>query len=235
MQMKVFLISFPRSGHHVLANVIKHYASITSIPFSYCEFYTCNSKNVDTLMCPPLGCTQSNCGECDVLLTKNHDFFLNPACVEADWKHEIPIDPIKTYIVMYRKDPVRQFEAWYRHYQICNTDEPNLASFRDFYLVNQEYHTAFVKKWIETKHTNVHLVSYEELVEDPENVIETVLQVLYPYKRVYSNVIKHVVKTNGICYKHNVPDNVYHRLCVCMSKPPPENNQDPSSKDYQHK
>ena len=86
--MKNFLVSFPRSGQHLLERLLKDTYEYYDWEFSYCEFYEC---------CRSAPCSKGS------LFTKNHDFGVN-----------LPIEDEYRYLVLYRHDKLRQLEAWFR-------------------------------------------------------------------------------------------------------------------------
>jgi len=95
--MSNFIISFPRSGQHLVESVLNFICKEHGTFFKYCEYYTC--------------CKKTPC-ELESNVQKNHDFSL-----------EFPINENWKYVILYRKDPILQLEACSRYMNIDNTDE----------------------------------------------------------------------------------------------------------------
>lgn len=146
-----FLISFPRSGHHIMVDVIEDITKLNNLPFSYCEFYTC---------CNQIPCTKNS------FLAKNHDFDL-----------DIPITPENKYIVLYRDDPFEQLEAWYRYQLLYPNSVDDLNVFIER---NIQYYNNFRNKWVDNNYQNIIKITYDEFLKDPDQIFKNILNVLFP-------------------------------------------------------
>lgn len=120
--MKHFVfVTFPRSGHHLVIDILKELARSHDVEFSYCEYYTC---------CKEFPCAHN----CQIM--KNHDFDLSLQSI-----------PDFTYIVMYRDNPIEQLEAWYRFN--IGSQTYNIDDCLTFIKGHSLYYTAFLKKWVD--------------------------------------------------------------------------------------
>ena len=169
--MKNFLISFPRSGQHLMERLLKDVYQYYGLGFSYCEFYSC---------CRKAPCSKGS------LFTKNHDFGIN-----------LPIVDRYRYLVLYRRDKLRQLEAWFRMerqplraslgptHRNCpslNYTQPQtFQQFVNFARINRAYFDNFRGKWIEKNNRgNCLLVEYYDLVKQPHIFLLKILKFFNP-------------------------------------------------------
>ncbi len=151
-------VSFPRSGHHLLVQMLKvHFAekkerypaegmATTAAhaivgPFSYCEYYRC--------------CRERPCKH-GATFGKSHDF-----C-----GRELEPDPDVRYIVQIR-EPEWAIES---HYELRRG-----RAWKPFAAEWARSWNKFVRKWIVPNHENVLVVSYRRLVEVPSFTFAAVL------------------------------------------------------------
>lgn len=224
MNQHIMLVTFPRSGHHLLVALVNDYAKLQNLPFSYCEFYGCHTKQGEDKNIHKI-CTQNNCSDTCCVLTKNHDFGLNPYCPVPEWTDPVTINANKRYIILYRQDPVKQFEAWYRHFKACNTP-PNIKydarkeTYNDFvenfYVYNIDYYDAFIKKWVTSKNKNVYAFTYESLVENTMIQLTSILNIIYPYHNVNVVNLRNVIQKNDVGYKNTITKEVYEKVKTLM-------------------
>lgn len=229
MESKIYLITCPRSGHHLIVDLIAAFASFYNLPFSYCEFYCHNLKrNVLNIKDPPVKCTNKPCVY-DSMLMKSHDFALNPNCAIKEWKTEVPIQPASKYIVIYRKDPVIQLEAWYRHYRAFLIGEenydPSSETYDDFissfFIPNIEYINAFYKKWVFSSYDNCYKFYYEDIIESPRSSLIDILHVVYPqYEKLIQNdvVIDQIIQSHNVAFKHKIPSETHIKLKTAIQQ-----------------
>lgn len=155
-----YIISFPRSGQHLVRNILENVCKRTNKQFSYCEFYRC--------------CRQTPCKykRTDTInFYKNHDFLLDPTYKDKPLQVNINIEDNEKYIVLYRKDPIEQLEAYYRYLK------PEISLF-EFCKQKKEYYNAFIEKWVTPSLSNVFLLDYDTLIHDPYNSISRLLSFL---------------------------------------------------------
>ena len=181
------LMSFPRSGLHCIKDTIQEIALIQKIPFSFCEYYNCCRK------CP---CTH-NC-----TLMKNHDFLDDTQ----------PIIPNHKYIVLYREDMIEQLEAWYRCLNVNSTNKPyNLKDCKKFVTTHIPYYINFVSKWV-LADTDYLKITYDDLLENPINIITKVFCYLYPNIPPNSKIINDVIKRRNIKKRYHLSPENYRFL-----------------------
>jgi hypothetical protein len=216
---KNMFISFPRSGHCITIKIIQDIAEKYKLPFSYCEFYNHNTPSDIIGASYSNICTKPDCNnDQSSLITKSHDFALNYNCLINEWKQPISINSYQKYIVLYRDNAIIQLEAWYRHCK--NSDNPDYTDYTDFpvfYKSNINYYKAFREKWVDTKYYNVLAISYETLVNNPTQVILSILRVIYPNTFNASSIdnlknINDVIAENNLRYQHIMTKKEYYEL-----------------------
>jgi hypothetical protein len=128
------IVSFPRSGQHLVEKILEFCCKGHEIDFTYCEFYTC---------CNSLPCKK------DKEFSKNHDF---------DLKLEINND-IKC-VCLYREDIILQLESYYR-FSIGQTKiKYKYKDLLKFIKDESTYYNDFKSKWINNKNKNILKVDY---------------------------------------------------------------------------
>ena len=180
--MKNFLISFPRSGQHLVERLLKDAYKYYDLDFSYCEFYNC--------------CRQAPCSN-GSLFTKNHDFEVS-----------LPIKDEYRYLVLYRRDELRQIEAWFRMefyppsaptYRDCPSPDytrPQMfRRFVNFVQLKRTYFENFRRKWVEKNNrSNCLLVEYYDLVAQPCVFLSKVLEFFNPNRDFDKEEIQKILK-----------------------------------------
>jgi len=201
---EIYFVTIPRSGHHITIDIIKEIAHQNSLPFSYCEFY--NHQ----------GCTHCPCDEKDhpFKIYKSHDFELSPECIIPEWKHPLHIHSDHIYIIMYRRDPIRQFESWYRHYVDTYPDKSHIRKFPIFLRANIEHYSNFIQKWLyhSKDYANIHSFAYEDFLSDPRKVIQSILALLYPENHSSIKGVDDIIDTFDVRYKHNISVEQYDTI-----------------------
>lgn len=151
-----YIISFPRSGQHLVESILGYIYKKLNKDFTYCEFYSCCNKIGE---CPK----KSN-------FQKNHDFWIN-----KDY-NKFLIKNSDKYLVLYRKDKIKQLEAYYRFYVktsrkklVYNYDE--LISFAKN---NSLYYDNFINKWVNNNLNNILKIEYYDFVNDPNFYIKNI-------------------------------------------------------------
>lgn len=144
------IISFPRSGQHLIYEILKSIYFVHDYDFTYCEYYDC---------CNSVPCIFRS------IYQKNHDFTLN-----------YNIIPTKSYVVFYRKNIIHQLEAYYRYKINKNNEQYDLEELLTFINNNFYYYINFYKKWIFEKHDNIMCIDYNSFVENPHDYVNQILQ-----------------------------------------------------------
>jgi hypothetical protein len=167
LSTELYLVTFPRSGHHLVESLIRATCRLNGIEYSYCEFYNC--------------CQQSPCRD-GKLLQGTHDF-------------DLRLDPgDRRVFVLYRQDPVLQMDAWYRWHMGKKRGEYNhileteadwwvgdeyVRGLRHYLLLRRDYYQGFVRKWSQSESELVDALDYHELVRQPSQGIKKVLMHLF--------------------------------------------------------
>jgi hypothetical protein len=155
----VFLVSYPRSGHHWLVELATEYSSllygvepdvmrkrektafVRAGEFSYCEYYR---------HCGEVPCRDG------ALVQKNHDLDLG-----------LPLDAAFRYVALAR-DPVPSIVSYYK---LTRAAKPWPA----FASRKAKYWCDFVDKWMLTERSNVLRLTYEGILADPAAALSSFL------------------------------------------------------------
>jgi hypothetical protein len=194
------LVSFPRSGQHLVEKILKFICKEHDVKFTYCEFYTC---------CNSLPCKKGK------EFSKNHDFDLNLE-VNNDIK----------YACLYREDIILQLEAYYR-FSIGQTKiKYKYKDLLKFIKDKSTYYNDFKSKWINNKNKNILKVEYYEILENPEKISKKIFKHFFPDIKIKNSVFKKLVdielevnNTPGVGnFKHKISlinqldDKIYKKL-----------------------
>jgi len=162
--MQLTLISFPRSGQHLVTRLLRFYCENQGIEFSYCGFYS--------------HCNQTPCAS-GWLFQKNHDLDL-----------KLPIKPTDKYLVLYRSNMIAQLDAWFRfdvelnwglkhNPGIANYDYPEKKAALIAFMekdwrdgkTRDQYYLGFIKKWVMCANENVFKLEYDSWLAKPEKFL----------------------------------------------------------------
>ena len=202
-----FIISFPRSGQHMMERVLESMYQYYNIDFSYCEYYNC---------CQQIPCKYQK------KFQKNHDFDLT-----------LNIDDRYKYLVLYREDYIQQLEALFRlncggdihrtdwkpwkevdYIQFDYTDEKVLSRLIEFVKKSKNWHSNFKKKWVENDYQNCWKVEYNDFLKYPEIKTFEVLKFLNPGIRFDYQSVQNIInnRTEKISYKNKINIDIYHKI-----------------------
>jgi len=192
-----FLVSFPRSGHHMVERMLRAICRAHDYPYSYCEYYSC--------------CKRQPCAE-NAVLQKNHDFDLN-------------FDPdMGRSVVLYRSDPIVQLDAWYRwrvgrrsgEYQEVLEPDPgwwktraHLDGLTRFATRHARYYRRFVAKWVEANPENIVAIEYGSFLNSPEDFMFRILAHLFPDLSFDARVIADAVRIENPSPRKQMPAEFY--------------------------
>ena len=182
------IISFPRSGQHLIEKILKFICKEHDVEFTYCEFYTC---------CNSLPCKKGK------EFSKNHDFDLNLE-VNNDIK----------YVCLYREDIILQLEAYYR-FSIGQTKiKYKYKDLLKFIKDKSTYYNDFKSKWVNNKNKNILKVDYYEIIENPEKISKKIFKHFFPDIKIKNNVFKKLVDIE--LEVNNTPgvDNFKHKISL---------------------
>ncbi|HMB90214.1 MAG TPA: hypothetical protein VKP65_05160 [Rhodothermales bacterium] len=154
---RLYAKSMPRSGHHLLTNLLCEYFGTA---LHYCEFYTGGDTCCHALPCHrvfhPL--LQNH-----LFLQKSHDFGFSD-----------PIDLPGKYLVQYRH-PIPRLQSIFDHHTSVTEKTDSEDHFQKFAWSQTRYFIRFWKKWIQPSQPNLFLLSYEELIEEPREMLVQLL------------------------------------------------------------
>lgn len=171
-------VSLPRSGHHLLAGLLRSYFGPRLV---YCPHYT-KSQGMEK--------NKANC--CDVeLCTHKHKVTY---CKNHDFHGLIPKVAGARYLVQYR-DFLPSMISSYELY-VKNGNEDSEKRFRKFSDKKVGQYNNFVKKWIlsEDNHIQKLVIKYEDLTSAPEEWLEKALQ-FFGTENVVRSRIRDLVAT----------------------------------------
>lgn len=199
-----YIISFPRSGQHLVEGVLTYLSSKFEFEFKYCDYY--NS-------CNKIPCT------CGCNFQKNHDFSLNPL---SD-NHNINLINISNddkYLILYRKDMIIQLESYYRYSLKLYSKEYQFDDLINFIKNNIEYYKNFINKWVNNKNSNILVIDYYDLVDNFNQYFKTIVNHFFEKNIDFDltninfkvrNGIKGF-KTSKIEIKNEIDDFVYNKI-----------------------
>jgi len=203
----MIIVSFPRSGQHLVESILKYLCDSHKIPFSYCEFYGC---------CNQIPCKNNS------LISKNHDFNL-------DLKIDIDIK----YVALYRSNIIYALESYYRYWIKLNKLEYNYDGLLNFIINTSDYYNNFTKKWIRNDKSNIIKIGYYELISNPivnskrifshffpeiPQIEEVFLNIPNISFDVYSGLPQGNKESNKIKLINSVSDELYKKLEDDLSK-----------------
>lgn len=144
-------VSFPRSGHHALKDVLAEYFGSA---FHYCEFYLEPEKRFGT-------CARSN-------YQKQHDFDL-----------DVPIMTDRRYLVQVR-NPIAAIQSW-MDLDVRTGERPHFSCHEDWHAEfssRLRYWTGFVEKWYVQRIAPRFIIQYERLLANPMPTLISTVQFL---------------------------------------------------------
>ncbi len=198
-------VSLPRSGHHLLERLLRHYFPEDL----YCDFYTCCQ------------CTPCKFGK---KIQKHHDLSLQ-------LKNRFD----KLHLIQFRREPQAQFEAYFRffqrlyergevtfevqkHFDYFNNyyneyyktfnDSPSVEVLKQSYnrFVNDHvsYYMEFVKKWItNNENPNTFFLAYEDFIRQPSEHLRWVVDLISPQSDIATDKLRDALTSETIALKHD--------------------------------
>lgn len=158
--------SMPRSGHHLLAQVLGEYYGPH---YSYCEFYGGGDACCHAIPCrQPYQPLLAN----RLFLQKSHDLKLSD-----------PVDLPGKYIIQYRH-PVPRMQSNYDHNRHVTGRPDTLEDFRRFAKVEMTYFIRFWQKWLREPIRDAFVLTYENLVGQPREALTDLLAFIEPERAV---------------------------------------------------
>lgn len=182
------IVSFPRSGQHLVEKILEFCCKEHNIEFTYCEFYNC---------CNSIPCKQNK------MIGKNHDFDLTME-LENDYK----------YISLYRKDVILQLEAYYRYWIKCNNYEYDYNSLLNFIKDNERYYKKFTKKWIKNKNKNILKLEYYEILNNPIKSSKKIFRHFFPEVKINNKIFDKLIDIELEVYTPGLEGIYYHKISL---------------------
>ena len=164
------IISFPRSGQHLIESVMRHLCLQHNIDFTYCEYYGC---------CKTIPCSKG------YLFSKNPDFSLDLE-IKKDVKH----------IVLYRSDMILQLESYYRFATINKDTEYNYNNLLNFIRENTRYYNNFLEKWINNNYDNIIKIEYYDFVNNPIKYSKIIFSHFFPNCEIKEDIFNELPNIN---------------------------------------
>ncbi len=148
------IISFPRSGQHMIERMLSEFYKAENIPYKYCEYYTC--------------CRQIPC-KYNANYQKNHDF-----------KLQLKIEPNQKYLFLYRKNKLEQLEAFYRFKKKNKQNYKNPQEYLNLLQFCKEkipYYNALVEKFVynENENENILSIDYNDFLHNPAKSLHKII------------------------------------------------------------
>ena len=192
------IISFPRSGQHLIERTLKNYHNFKNMPYSYCEYYNC---------CNEIPCLYN------LFYQKNHDFH-QTLSINPQWK----------YIYLYRENKIENIEAYFRYYYLpklrdkrmkMNIDYENEETYNkllSFCKTKMSYYNNLKNKYVSTQYENVLPIEYNNLVLKPQMYIEKILN-FFNFNTNSIEIIDFIENHNEKIEKRNsLNKEIYERL-----------------------
>jgi len=183
--LSINIISFPRSGQHLLQSILEYILVNHNKPYSFCEYYTC---------CKTTPCKKNS------IFQKNHDFY-----------NTYTILPNNKYIVLYRRDKILQLESYYRFIINKNHKEYNDMDLVKFINKQSTYYDNFINKWVNKE--NILSIEYYELIQNPKESIEKIFAYTYPTLILNKDIIENIAEidfsiNNKSCIYNNTSSKI---------------------------
>jgi hypothetical protein len=156
----VFSKSMPRSGHHLLVDLLLEYFGRD---MAYCEFYgdsCCGQQPCQRASLPMLGN--------HFFIQKSHDLGLNDPKLEGS-----------PYIVQYRH-PIPRLQSNWDHFVHVQRVPDTEAAFRAFARAETDYFIRFWHRWVVDSPAWSMALAYESLSSDPRGSVSGVVTMLEP-------------------------------------------------------
>jgi len=198
------IISFPRSGQHLLQSILNYIFINHNLEYSFCEYYSC---------CKSVPCKFKR------IISKNHDF-----------GNKYTVLPTDKYVVLYRNDMILQLEAYYRYSISKNKLEYKYDDLIKFIKERSKYYYNFKDKWIDKNYDNVLKIEYYDLVTNAVDCIKKIMAHIRPDIMLNSEIIDKIpelkfgeygkshVSKNSIGILNKMSDDLYQKIKIDLIK-----------------
>lgn len=174
-------ISFPRSGHHLVKNLIDKYFNGQ---LHYCEYY--------------LHCRKLPCSDPKTNFQKIHDLHLNTNVSE-----KMPL------LIQYRKDPVKCLISWYKLEVAYDRIPEQIDEWHKFAEQRVKYLIKWFNKWVCKEYKNSLYVEYDNFLSEPLKSMQLIIEHLSPGQNVDLRHLNKVVDEANISYKSNIQNFIF--------------------------
>jgi len=199
---------YPRSGHGILANVLKDYyaESVKNKKTHFCDSVKCCGHKMP--------CKKSNELNLDLVYHKNHDFGSRVSNV---------VDSDIIYIIQYRKSVQEQINAYYRYTTDSKPDSKHYLRTEQYYTkknktgylkylkrkTNFSGYQSFMNKWVwNNKNPNTYFLEYDSFMDDPFKHLSNIIKAVD--ESVDEDKLKKIIEKWNISKKfHIVKSNLY--------------------------
>jgi len=201
----ILIVSFPRSGFHLLQTIFESYFSIKECA---CQ------KSPDS----KIGvCIKEN-----IAFHRSHDMDLK--------LNKIQFNKI---IILYRKDIIEQLDAFFRfqfrtfdfdktiddkaiRHSSCHELDIPYSSKLDFFRIVLKQYKDWVQKWVNEPTPNSIIIEYDEFIKNPQITLDTLQEFLLETKD--SELSAKIVEEMKIEYKHSLRYEKYKELANLLAQ-----------------
>lgn len=168
-------VSVPRSGHHLLIDMITKYYKSQNIPFKYCEYYTC--------------CKHRPCKK-NANIQKSHDLNI----INNNRETVINIADCKIPVLIQFRNPLYNITSDY--YLHCKNVKNTYENWLKFSKIQIIYIKNFLNKWVLSNKNkeNIIFVSYESLLKDTYSILTRIIKIISPNHNIDIDILKSITK-----------------------------------------
>ena len=201
----ILIVSFPRSGFHLLQTIFESYFFIKECA---CQ------KNYDVKI--------TECVKEDIAFHRAHDMDLK---LEKETFNKI--------IILYRKDIVEQLDAFFRYqfrnfefdkqiqnqairHSTCKELVIPYSEKLDFFKIVLKQYKDWVQKWINESTPNSIIIEYDNFMKNPQIILDRIQENLLGSKD--SDLSTKIVEEMKIEYKHSLTLEKYKELANLLAQ-----------------
>ena len=205
---KIECVCFPRSGHHVLANVLFKYFSGN---IDFMEFYgdqtrvLCNKviSAGDFYYCAcDAHCNNFPCIDKRTNFQKHHDYNLELGMKDGFKYILMYRDPLETLVSLYNYHLKKPYDYFFGE-KVEDTSE----GWEFFAKLAIEYWKGFIDKWIFEKNINdgdVLFIDYTEIIGRPFSTFFNIIRFIAPDEKVDTKLLREAIIKMNISRKSDV-------------------------------
>ena len=200
----LLIVSFPRSGFHLLQTIFESYFSIKE-----CGCQKNCDVNISTFV------------KEDIAFHRSHDM-----------KLDLNKEQFNKTIILYRKDMIESLDAFFRYqfrtfdnlitlnndlikHSSCHELDISYSEKKDFFRnVSREYKD-WVQKWVTEPSPNSIIIEYSDFMRNPQDALDRVQEHLF--ERKDSELSAKIVEEMKIEYKHSITPEKYQELADLLA------------------